>query len=164
VSTLAPLQTHRDRLLSGLPVTERRLDAAAVPTAVLEGGDGPPVVLLHGAAEAAANRRWTIPDVATTHRWSPPTCRPTARPGQSTARSTPNWPWPRTPTDELEQIRVPVTIIWGRHDRALPLRIAERASAQRGWPLHVIEDAADDPARDQPESFLRALRSALPDG
>ena len=70
---------------------------------------------------------------------------------------------PRIPPDKPQQITVPVTLVWGRNDRALPLRIAERASAQYGWPLHVIEDAADDPARDQPEAFLRALRSALPE-
>jgi pimeloyl-ACP methyl ester carboxylesterase len=39
---------HRSLLLAGAPVTERRLDLAGVSTAVLEGGDGPPVVLLHG--------------------------------------------------------------------------------------------------------------------
>jgi hypothetical protein len=38
----------REGLLAGLPVTERRLQLADVSTAVLEGGDGPPVVLLHG--------------------------------------------------------------------------------------------------------------------
>jgi pimeloyl-ACP methyl ester carboxylesterase len=38
----------RHRLLAAAPVTERRLDLAGVSTAVLEGGDGPPVVLLHG--------------------------------------------------------------------------------------------------------------------
>ena len=38
----------RRRLLAGAPVTERRLDLAGVSTAVLEGGDGPPVVVLHG--------------------------------------------------------------------------------------------------------------------
>ena len=38
----------RERLLSGLPVTERRLQLAGVSTAVLEGGDGPPMVLLAG--------------------------------------------------------------------------------------------------------------------
>ena len=37
-----------ERLLAGMPVTERRLQLAGVSTAVLEGGDGPPVVLLHG--------------------------------------------------------------------------------------------------------------------
>jgi pimeloyl-ACP methyl ester carboxylesterase len=35
-------------LRQGLPVTDRRLDLAGVSTAVLEAGDGPPVVLLHG--------------------------------------------------------------------------------------------------------------------
>ena len=57
---------------------------------------------------------------------------------------------------------MPVSLIWGRHDRALRLRIAERASSVR-WPLHVIDAADDDSARDQPGAFLRALRSALPD-
>jgi pimeloyl-ACP methyl ester carboxylesterase len=38
----------RRRMLAGAPVTERRLDLAGVSTAVLEGGGGPPVVLLHG--------------------------------------------------------------------------------------------------------------------
>jgi hypothetical protein len=37
--------------------------------------------------------------------------------------------------------------------------VAERASARYGWPLHVIDDCADDPARDRPAEFLRALRS-----
>jgi pimeloyl-ACP methyl ester carboxylesterase len=38
----------RQQLLTGAPVTERRLELAGVSTAVLEGGHGPPVVLLHG--------------------------------------------------------------------------------------------------------------------
>ena len=38
----------RERLLAGLPVIERRLQLAGVSTAVLEGGDGPPIVLLQG--------------------------------------------------------------------------------------------------------------------
>src|SRR5687768_9628384 len=36
------------RLIEGLPVTTRRLDLAGVSTSLLEGGDGPPMVLLHG--------------------------------------------------------------------------------------------------------------------
>ena len=67
---------------------------------------------------------------------------------------------PRIPTEDLARIAVPTTLIWGRHDRALRLRIAEVASARYDWPLHVIEDCADDPPRDQPEAFLRALRAA----
>jgi hypothetical protein len=30
--------THRERLLAGLPLTERRLSLAGIPTMVLEGG------------------------------------------------------------------------------------------------------------------------------
>lgn len=283
--TRPPLATHRDRLLAGLPVTERKLDASGVPTAVLEGGEGPPVVFLHGPGESATNWRWTIPDVATSHRvvapdlpahgssgtgnlelnveltvdWldeligctcaDPPVVVGHALGGAIAARYAARRPgrlrgvvlvdspglapfrpslrfalgflrftvrpsersferfmdqcahdrkrlqqdmgddWtafvaynvglarseqakaagrlfrragaPTIPQDELEQITVPVSLIWGRHDRALRLRIAERASARFGWPLHVIDDAADDPARDQPEAFLRALRSVL---
>jgi hypothetical protein len=64
----------RRLLLAGAPVTERRLDLAGVSTAVLEGGDGPPVVLLHGqggwagmwlpvAADLVATCRVVAPDL-----------------------------------------------------------------------------------------------------
>ena len=57
----------RERLLAGLPVTERRLQLAGVSTAVLEGGDGPPVVLLHGPGEFAARLAAGDPGA----RWRP---------------------------------------------------------------------------------------------
>jgi len=41
----------RARLLTGIRITERRLDVTGVSTAVLEAGDGPPMVLLHGGIE-----------------------------------------------------------------------------------------------------------------
>ena len=59
------------------------------------------------------------------------------------------------------RIVVPTTLVWGREDRATPLSVAEAASTQFGWPLHVIDDAADDPTLDQPEVFLKTLREAL---
>ena len=71
---------------------------------------------------------------------------------------------PAIPPAELERIAVPTTLIWGRHDLATPLAVAEAASARYGWPLHVIEDCADDPPIEQPEAFLRALRTATGDG
>jgi pimeloyl-ACP methyl ester carboxylesterase len=276
----------RERLLSGMPVTERRLELAGVSTAVLEGGDGPPVILLHGASEFAACWIRVIPDLAQTHRvvvpdlpghgasqvagdppdaervaaWldeltertcpSPPALvghglggaiaarfagdqgdrvarlvlvdsyglgryRPTPRfalallgvivrptehtqerlfrqcmvdldglreqlgergalleayaldrarsPGQKAAlRSlTPQLGLPAIPPAELARITVPTTLIWGRHDRQVRLGVAQAASARHGWPLHVIEDAADDPAVEQPEAFLRGLHAAL---
>jgi pimeloyl-ACP methyl ester carboxylesterase len=68
---------------------------------------------------------------------------------------------PVIPPAELARIAVPTTMIWGRHDRQVRLGVAHAASARHGWPLHVIEDAADDPAVEQPKAFLAALRAAL---
>jgi pimeloyl-ACP methyl ester carboxylesterase len=277
--------SHRALLLSSLPVTERRLQVAGVSTAVLEGGAGPPILLLHGPGEFAGKWMRVIPDLVTTHRvvapdlpghgtselvdgrldadglraWlsgliertcpSPPVLvghvlggaigarfavnhsdrlsrlvlvdslglarfRPTprfaltmlaflARPTERTytrfmrqcsfdldglrEELGPRWkPFlaysleraggpnakiagrlfrgfgiPRIPPDDLARIAVPTTLIWGRHDRANRLRIAQDASVRYGWPLHVIENCADDPPRDQPLAFMEALRVTL---
>lgn len=51
----------RAQLLADLSVTDGRLDLAGVSTAVLEGGNGPPVVLLHNPAEHAAKWLRVIP-------------------------------------------------------------------------------------------------------
>jgi pimeloyl-ACP methyl ester carboxylesterase len=56
----------RERLLAGLPVTDRRLTVAGVSTAVLEGGHGPPVVFLQ--TEFAAVWMRVIPELVRTHR------------------------------------------------------------------------------------------------
>lgn len=276
----------RTRILAGLPVTEQRLRPAGIPTVVLDGGDGPPIVLLHGHGEFAATWARVIPDLARTHRLVAPdlpghgasdlgdgsldtarmlawlgdlidaTCdrppvvsghllggaiaaryaaahpdrvdrlvlvdtlgfswyRPAprfalamvhfvARPTERTqdrlfqrcmldldglreemdgrmelleayaldrARGEnlnaalrslmPRLGVPPISSAELERIDVPTTLIWGRHDLQVRLKVAERASERYGWPLHVIEDAADDPAVEQPEAFLAALRIAL---
>lgn len=279
-------QAARQRLLAEIPLSERRLEIAGVSTAVLEGGDGPPIVLLHGQGEFAAVWMRVIPDLVTTHRvvvpdlpghgasevtdgqlgadqvlaWvgaliehtcpAPPVLvghllggaiaarfavprgdrlaglvlvdtlglgwyRPAAsfalpmiafaaRPTEGTRDRLFNrcfvdmdgldrqlgepWEWLRTyaldrartpglqtalrrlmpqlglralPPAELHQIGVPATLIHGRHDLQVRLRVAEAASARYGWPLHVIEGAADDPAFERPEAFLAALRAAL---
>jgi len=284
-SRLARSSRHRERLLAGIPVTERRMQLAGVSTVVLEGGAGPPVVLLHGPGEFAGKWLRVIPDLARTHRVIAPdlpghgmsnavggrldaeglrawlgglierTCptppalvghvlggaiaarfaihqgdrlarlvlvdtlglarfRPAptfaltmvgflARPTERTytgfmrqcsfdldsLRKEMGERWEpyvaytldltrapsakiagrlmrelglrRIPPDDLARIAVPTTLIWGRHDRANRLQIAETASARYGWPLHVIEHCADDPPRDQPEAFLKALRATL---
>lgn len=276
----------REQLLAGLPVVQRRLALAGVSTAVLEGGDGPPMVLLHGPGGNAIHWMRVIPDLLATHRviapdlpgqgmsevvdtdlsadrvltWldeliertctSPPVLLGYALGGAIAARYASSRtgrlirlvlvdalglaPFEPTPAfgqalhgflaqpderthDELWQycahdlvglrermgerwesfkaynvdrattpgvlaalgalmgafgmpaigpealarIGVPTSLIWGRHDLATPLRVAEAASARHGWPLHVIEDAADDPPIEQPEAFVRALRVAL---
>jgi pimeloyl-ACP methyl ester carboxylesterase len=274
----------RERLLSGLPVTERRVPVAGVSTAVLEGGDGPPIVFLQGEFAAVWIR--VIPELLRTHRVIAPdlpglgasevsdgppdaeavltwldeligtTCaippvlvgkgpggalaarfaiehsdridrlvlvdthglarfrpplgmalsfvgvmlRPTGRGLERGFRQYcftdldrmrvemgERYEWMvayalerfRTPSvkaamrslvrqlasaiapADLEQIAVPTTLIWGRHDLGVRLSVAEAASARYGWPLHVIENARDDPAIEQPEAFLEALRAAL---
>jgi pimeloyl-ACP methyl ester carboxylesterase len=62
---------------------------------------------------------------------------------------------------DLARIAVPTTLVWGRHDLATPVSVAEAASTRYGWPLRVIENAGDDPPMEQPEAFLEALRTAL---
>jgi len=65
------------------------------------------------------------------------------------------------PPHDLARITVPTTLIWGRHDRGVRLNVARVASERYGWALHVIEDARDDPAIEQPHGFLEALRASL---
>jgi pimeloyl-ACP methyl ester carboxylesterase len=275
----------RRELLALIPVTERQLQLAGISTAVLEGGGGPPLVLLHGPAGYAAHWMRVIPGLVATHRvvapdlpghgasgfcdgpldtervlaWlaelidrtctSPPALvgqllggaiaarfasrhpervsrlvlidtfglsafRPArefslalraflAQPTEQTheclwrqcafdldglrQRMGQRWqPFAaynldriRTPhvqaalqallqlfespiaPDELARIAVPATLIWGRHDRATPLSVAETASTSYRWPLHVIDDANDDPPIEQPEALLRVLRLVL---
>ena len=67
----------------------------------------------------------------------------------------------RIPEEDLGRIGVPTTLIWGRQDPVMRLKVAEAASARFHWPLHVIDDAGDDPPIERPEAFLRALQSAL---
>jgi pimeloyl-ACP methyl ester carboxylesterase len=64
---------------------------------------------------------------------------------------------PPIPVADLESISTPTKLVWGRDDRANRLRIAETASKRFGWPLHIIDDAADDPPMEQPDAFVAAL-------
>lgn len=68
---------------------------------------------------------------------------------------------PALPRTDLERIAVPTTLVWGRHDLATPLAVAQETAARLDWPLQVIEDAADDPPIEQPEAFLDALNAFL---
>jgi pimeloyl-ACP methyl ester carboxylesterase len=275
----------RKRLLTGLPATERRRDLAGISTAVLEGGEGPPVIMLHEPGSFAAHWTRVLPRLVTANRVVAPDLRghgasevtdgeldadrvlawlselveqcdfPPAlvghlgsgsiaarfaarhgqrlralvlvnsfglgrfRPGPGFAlalfryvarptsrtydglmqRCTVDFAgvragmgerWepfqaytldrarspsgkaalrvlmrelavPAIPPSDLERIAVPTTLIWGRQDPVVRLRVAEAASERYGWPLHVIEDAGDDPPIEQPEAFLDALQAAL---
>lgn len=58
----------RDRILDRLPVVERRLDLGGVSTAVLEGGEGPPLILLHEQGEFGASWMRVIPVLVKSYR------------------------------------------------------------------------------------------------
>lgn len=62
---------------------------------------------------------------------------------------------------ELAAIRTPTHVIWGRHDRATPLAVAQSAAQRYGWTLAIIEGANDDPAIEQPEAFAKVLRQVI---
>ncbi len=275
----------RERLLAGLPVSERRLWLAGALTAVLEGGDGPPVVLLHGGIECggvvwgpvisrlAERHRVIVPDLpglgqsdavgrldaVTFGDWfaelvrltcsEPPALiahsiggslavrfaarrrelirrlvvyaapgigpyrmplglrvvairfglRPTERNAERfdrwaffdfdrTRAQDPEWleafsaytqaratvphvkrtmrgligsGTKQVPDAELRRIAVPTELVWGRHDRFVPLELAEGASTRRGWPLRVIDDAGHVPHVERPDAFLGAIRAAV---
>jgi pimeloyl-ACP methyl ester carboxylesterase len=61
------------------------------------------------------------------------------------------------PDETLAAITTPTTLLWGRHDRMVPLHIAQHAAAAFGWPLQIVEGAAHVPHLEQPEAFIAAL-------
>lgn len=63
------------------------------------------------------------------------------------------------PKSLLQAIRLPVGLIWGRHDQPFPISIAEEAASRYGWPLEVIEGAGHLPYMEQPSSFTSAVQA-----
>jgi pimeloyl-ACP methyl ester carboxylesterase len=61
------------------------------------------------------------------------------------------------PVPGLERLAVPATLLWGRHDRFVPLSLADAASTRLGWPLRVVEAAGHVPHVEQPDAFMEAL-------
>jgi 2-hydroxymuconate-semialdehyde hydrolase len=61
------------------------------------------------------------------------------------------------PEAELRRIEIPTSLIWGSHDRFVPLALGERASARLGWPLRVIDNAGHVPHIELTTAFLDAL-------
>jgi pimeloyl-ACP methyl ester carboxylesterase len=59
---------NRYQLLKGLPVSEQQLYLAGISTAVLAGGEGSPVILLHGPGESSLWWMRVIPKLVETHR------------------------------------------------------------------------------------------------
>jgi abhydrolase domain-containing protein 6 len=60
----------------------------------------------------------------------------------------------------LPELKVPVTLIWGRDDGLLPLAYAEALQKKiEGATLQVIEGAAHIPHRQQPRRFVQCLKA-----
>lgn len=57
----------------------------------------------------------------------------------------------RIAPDQLRRIGVPVALIWGRNDPVMRFRIAEKASAQFGWPLYPIDNCGHVPTSNAPK-------------
>jgi pimeloyl-ACP methyl ester carboxylesterase len=55
------------QLLAGVAVRERRLDPAGIPTSVLVGGEGSPLLLLHGPGGSAVHFAWALPGLVAAH-------------------------------------------------------------------------------------------------
>ena len=53
---------------------------------------------------------------------------------------------------ELARIDVRTSLLWGRHDRMVPLAVGRRPPTRYGWPLHVIDHAAHAPHIEQPDA------------
>jgi 2-hydroxymuconate-semialdehyde hydrolase len=62
---------------------------------------------------------------------------------------------------ELQRIEAPASLLWPRHDRFVPLSLAEGTHARLGWPLHVVENAGHACHIEQPGAFVDGVLEAL---
>lgn len=67
----------------------------------------------------------------------------------------------QVPDDELQRIAVPTTLLWGEHDRFVPIGLAQGASSRLGWPLHLIRDAGHAAHLEHPEAWVSALEEVI---
>lgn len=62
----------------------------------------------------------------------------------------------------LDQVSLPVTLIWGSNDRAAPLRTGHLLDGRLAHSrMHLLPESGHLPMIDQPEAFQAALTSAL---
>jgi 2-hydroxymuconate-semialdehyde hydrolase len=63
----------------------------------------------------------------------------------------------RISVPELRSISVPATLLWGEHDRMVPIHLAEAATTEVGWPLRIMPNAGHVPQLEQPDQFLATV-------
>jgi len=62
--------------------------------------------------------------------------------------------------DHVHEVACPTLLIWGRHDRVLPLGLAEALEPRmRDARLEVIDGAGHCPMIERPEEFNRLIRA-----
>ena len=66
-------------------------------------------------------------------------------------------------TPRLSELKVPVRLLWGEHDKLYPVDRCAREMERMisGSTLDVIAGAGHEPPVEAPEAFLRSLRAAL---
>jgi 2-hydroxymuconate-semialdehyde hydrolase len=115
--------------------------------------------------------RWAFHDPELTRRQDPGwydafvayTCSRAASPSVGRAmRSLVRDGTRRIADDELRRIAPPTALLWGRHDRMVPLALASAARSRLGVALHVVEDAGHVPHVEAPAAFADALCRAMP--
>lgn len=57
----------------------------------------------------------------------------------------------RVPDADLTRLPPGTALVWGRHDRFVPLRLAERAHHELSWPLRVLDAPATPKRSAHPE-------------
>jgi pimeloyl-ACP methyl ester carboxylesterase len=151
-------QRDREELLTGIPVNERRLQLAGVSTAVLEGGDGPPMVLLHGPSEFALVWLKVLPQLVRTHRVIVPDL---PGHGASVIPDTVDADWVLGWLGELveETCSTPPVLVGGTIGGAIPARFA---ADRPGSLTHlVLVDALGLPAFEPAPRFGLAMQRFL---
>lgn len=64
--------------------------------------------------------------------------------------------------DDLERLDVPLQVIWGRHDRIVPVQQAYEATRRSGQePAIILSGAGHIPHVERPDAFLKALSPFL---
>ncbi len=65
------------------------------------------------------------------------------------------------PGVDLDRITIRTELLWGRHDRMVPLAVASDAAARHGWPLRVVEGAGHAPHIERPDAFVDELERTV---
>lgn len=71
------------------------------------------------------------------------------------------------PFADLQTITVATTLLWGAHDRMVPVRVGQTAAARLGWPLRIIRDTGHVPNLEDPVRFAAVVDDIIketPDG